>query len=128
MRYSILVVDDEPATCHMLRTMLEPEGYRVSEAYDGRNALRVIEDGLRPHAVIMDIMMPLLDGIGLARAIRQRDDIGGVPIILFSAKTRITALRDGIDAGADRFISKPIERSKLLSMLSDLLAEKYEKS
>ena len=107
----ILVVDDEPDSRRMLRTYFEVHGYDVTEAEDGHEA---VEKALQspPDLVIMDMAMPLVDGVNSARAMRQHDELRGVPIVALTGFGRFYAPR-ALEAGCDDVISKPVDFGRL---------------
>ena len=81
----ILVVDDEVAIVELLAELLSDEGYEVQHTYDGRNALTLLQSGLRPAVIITDIMMPGLDGWGLYHAVRDELEMSDAGVVLMSA-------------------------------------------
>lgn len=120
MTRSVLVVDDEPMTRTLLQLMLAPADYEVSEAGDGFEALEKIEQNT-PDIMILDVMMPNMDGLMLCRILREREDTANTPIILLSAKTTPDAIQEGLFAGANRYLTKPVSRKDLLESLAELL-------
>jgi len=117
---SVLVVDDEPMTRTLLQLMLAPADYEVYEAGDGFEALEKIEQQ-KPDIMILDVMMPNMDGLMLCRILREREDTVNTPIILLSAKTTPDAIQEGLIAGANRYLTKPVSRKDLLESLAELL-------
>ena len=114
----ILVVDDDRAVRESLRRSLEFNGYTVSMAADGAEALAGIS-GTNPDAVVMDVMMPRLDGIETTRALRS---VGNhVPILVLTARDAVGDRVEGLDAGADDYLSKPFALDELLARLRALL-------
>ena len=111
--YNILVVDDDKEIVESIEIYLNNEGYKVFKAYDGLEALDILmrED---IHLILMDIMMPKLDGIKATIKIRQDKNI---PIILVSAKSEDTDKIDALDAGADDYLTKPFSVEELLARL-----------
>ena len=101
--YNILVCDDEKDIVSALKIYLGADGYQIYEAYNGREALEVIERE-EIHLVLMDIMMPELDGIGAMIQIRQKSN---VPVILLTAKSEDTDKVLGLTVGADDYVTKP---------------------
>lgn len=116
--YTILVVDDEKDIVSALEIYLKAEGYRVLAAYNGKEALSVAahED---VHLILMDIMMPVMDGIEAVKAIRglDREDAGTIPIFAMTAQASSENVRKCLNAGMDGHIPKPIEASKLGSTI-----------
>ncbi|WP_246004248.1 response regulator transcription factor [Nocardioides marmoriginsengisoli] len=114
----ILVVDDDRAVRESLRRSLEFNGYQVSMAADGAEALAGISS-TNPDAVVMDVMMPRLDGIETTRALRS---VGNhVPILVLTARDAVGDRVEGLDAGADDYLTKPFALDELLARLRALL-------
>lgn len=122
MSWSVLVVDDEPMTRNLLRMMLSYAGYRIYEAEDGVDALEKIKQ-YTPDIVILDVMMPNMDGIDVCKQIRQDKSTVELPVIMLSAYTQPTAVEAGLAAGADKYLTKPISRKVLLEHVEALLME-----
>ncbi len=102
----ILIVDDEIDVVEVVTVLLEHEGYEILKAYDGQEALDVIEEVV-PDLVILDIMMPKIDGVEVCRRMREKEEMIDIPIVMFSAKLSAIDKKESFDAGADGFISKP---------------------
>ncbi|MDQ6934880.1 MAG: response regulator, partial [Actinomycetota bacterium] len=114
----VLVVDDDRAVRESLRRSLEFNGYDVSLAADGAEALAGIS-GWAPDAVVMDVMMPRLDGLETTRALRS---VGNdVPILVLTARDAVGDRVEGLDAGADDYLTKPFALEELLARLRALL-------
>jgi len=122
MSWSVLIVDDEPLTQDLLRLMLEPAGFRVTEAENGLVALQKVQEN-RPDIMILDVMMPFMDGITVCKKIRSNDETADLPIVMLSGKTHLNAVEEGLQAGANRYLSKPMSRSDLIQNLREVLAE-----
>lgn len=117
----ILVVDDEDMTRKLLRLMLERDGFTILEAEDGQQALAIIHE-TRPDVVILDVMMPNMDGFTTCQELRSRPETAEIPIILLSARSQAEAVRTGLQSGADRYMTKPISKPELVQTITDLLA------
>jgi two-component system response regulator MprA len=116
----ILVVDDEAAVRESLRRALTFEGYQVELAADGGEALYRLDAGeVEPDAIVLDVLMPNIDGLETAR--RLRDAGNHVPILMLTAKDEVQARVAGLDAGADDYVVKPFALSELLARLRALL-------
>lgn len=120
MLASILVAEDHPDSRDALRTLLEAYGYRVFLAEDGREAVhRAVE--FQPDLILMDIMMPGVDGLQATRELREREDVRQVPILA------LTAMEGGraraMEAGCDDYITKPIDLSVFFKKLQKWLEE-----
>jgi two-component system, OmpR family, response regulator MprA len=114
----ILVVDDDPALRTALDRALKLEGYRVSFAHDGRQALQMMTGGGQD-AVILDLGLPLMDGLEVCRRVRERGD--RTPVLMLTARDAITDRVEGLDAGADDYLVKPFALDELLARLRALL-------
>lgn len=113
----ILVADDEQSIREILRIYLENEGYEVIEAEDGADALRKIELD-KPDLVLLDIMMPILDGIEVCRQVRKHHDI---PIIMATAKDADDDRILGLEMGADDYVTKPFNNRELMARVKAVL-------
>ena len=112
----ILVVDDDPKTVELVRLYLERDGYSVVVAYDGLSALRVFREEL-PHLVILDLMLPGIDGVEICRLLRAESD---VPIIMLTARTQDRDKMTGLDTGADDYVTKPFSPGELAARVRAL--------
>jgi CheY-like chemotaxis protein len=119
-RRNILVVDDVPANRMVLGDMLRPLGFEMAEAASGREGLEKAQS-LRPDLILMDSVMPETDGLEATRRLRNLPGVGEVAIIAISANASGGNEATAIAAGADAFISKPIDRSALLAQIGELL-------
>jgi two-component system, OmpR family, response regulator MprA len=115
----VLVVDDERAVRDSLRRALELEGYEVELTGDGADALHRLEANGQPDAVVLDVLMPGVDGLEVCRRIRQRGN--GVPVLMLTARTEVENRVAGLDAGADDYLPKPFALEELLARLRALL-------
>jgi len=109
----ILVVDDDQNVLQMVSRTLELEGFCSITAADGESALALLEKD-KPDLVLLDIMMPGLDGFEVLKRIRQRSS---VPVIMLTAKNEVTTVRDTIGLGADDYIRKPFSIVELLARI-----------
>jgi len=114
----ILVVDDDAALRTALDRALKLEGYRVSFAHDGRQALQMMT-GSSQDAVILDLGLPLMDGLEVCRRVRERGD--RTPVLMLTARDAVTDRVEGLDAGADDYLVKPFALDELLARLRALL-------
>ncbi|WP_017324614.1 hybrid sensor histidine kinase/response regulator [Synechococcus sp. PCC 7336] len=115
----ILAVDDSSDNLFLLEKILGPEGYDVQTLSDPRQVLAEIERE-PPHLLLLDVMMPAMDGYEVTRQLRQETDLPFIPILLITAHDRASAVK-GLDAGADDFIRKPVEMDELLARVRSLL-------
>jgi signal transduction histidine kinase len=109
---TILIVDDEPTARETVIAMLEGQAYQLELATGGKQALKVLEK-LQPDLILLDVMMPGMDGFEVCRRIRSDPKLAEVPIILLTALDDRASLLMGIESGADDFLSKPIDRYEL---------------
>ncbi len=114
---TILVVDDEPKLVKVMREYLEHDGYRVVSAGDGREALERYQEA-RPDLVVLDLMLPELDGLEVCRRLR-RDS--GVPIIMLTARAEEVDELVGLELGADDYVTKPFSPRALLARIRSVL-------
>jgi adenylate cyclase len=119
----ILAVDDTPENLEILRLRLESQGYEVVTAADGEEALLRARE-VNPDLVLLDIMMPKLDGIEVVRAIRADPALRTLPVILVTAKADTRDVVAGLDAGGDDYLTKPFEHSALLARVRSMLRQK----
>ena len=118
MSYRVLLADDDRAIRESLERALELEGYAVTSVIDGVQALSVARRDA-PDVVVLDVMMPGVDGLGVCRVLRA-DGIH-TPILMLTARVELTARVAGLDAGADDYLAKPFELEELLARLRALL-------
>ena len=117
---TVLVVDDEPDLVELLQYALETEGFRVLTAADGVAALQIAE-AEKPDLVVVDIMMPRMDGIALTEQIRERAALRLTPILMLTARTEERDEILGLEAGADDYLPKPVSPRRLVSRVKALL-------
>ena len=122
MAKSILIVDDEPMARTLLRLMLVRSGYEVIEAVDGYDALEKLRTIL-PDLVVLDVMMPGLNGFDVCTNIRDSDATSRIPVIMLSAKTDTQSIEQGMSAGATKYLTKPVSPDELTRQVSDILAD-----
>ena len=117
----MLVVDDDPVILKLLRVNFEIEGFRVITAGDGREALGQIRRE-QPDVVITDVMMPGIDGLQVLDAIKADRDTAHLPVILLSAKAQTAEVQQGLDLGADDYVTKPFDPMELIDRVNAVLA------
>ena len=115
----ILVVDDERAVRESLRRALELEGYEIELAVDGREALERLEAEAQPDAVILDVLMPGVDGLEVCRRLRRSGS--RLPVLMLTARDAVENRVAGLDAGADDYVTKPFALEELLARIRALL-------
>ncbi len=118
----ILVVDDEIYIVHILDFSLGMEGYEVLTALDGEQALEKAR-AEHPDLIVLDIMMPKLDGYETCKLLKAGDDTKDIPVILLSAKGRNVDQKIGFEAGADDYITKPFSPRKLVERINAILGQ-----
>jgi two-component system alkaline phosphatase synthesis response regulator PhoP len=125
-QYKILLVDDEEDIIEFLTYNLQKEGFQVSAAFNGKQAIEKAKETL-PHLIIMDVMMPEMDGITAVSEIRKISDLDETLIIFLTARAEEYSQIAGLEAGGDDYISKPIKPKVLISKLISLLRRSVKK-
>ncbi len=113
--YNILVVDDDKEIVKAIDIYLSKEGYNILKAYNGKEALDVVKQNPQIHLIILDIMMPEIDGITVANEIRKDKSI---PIIMLSAKSEDYDKIEGLNSGADDYVTKPFNSMELIARVN----------
>ena len=116
--FLVVVAEDDPSVRNAVERVLELDGYQVQTANDGNAALDLITSA-KPHAVVMDVMMPFADGLTVTRELRQRGN--RTPILLLTARHEVGDRVAGLDAGADDYLVKPFAVDELLARVRALL-------
>ena len=120
MKLVVLVVEDETSLMTMLRYNLEKEGYHVTEAGDGEEAITVANE-TPPDAVILDWMLPRMSGVEVCRQLRRKTETRNTPIIMLTARTEEADKVRGLNVGADDYMTKPFSMVELLARIRALL-------
>jgi len=120
MRPAVLVVEDEPALSTLLRYNLEKEGFDVSEARDGEEALLQLKEA-KPDAVLLDWMLPRLSGLEVCRQIRRAPAWRDLPVIMLTARGEEGDRVRGLDSGADDYVVKPFSTTELIARLKAVI-------
>jgi two-component system, OmpR family, response regulator MprA len=115
----ILVVDDERAVRESLRRALELEGYEIDLAEGGSEALDLLASGMQPDAVVLDVLMPGVDGLEVCKRLRRSGN--QLPVLMLTARAEVENRVAGLDAGADDYVTKPFALEELLARLRALL-------
>jgi two-component system alkaline phosphatase synthesis response regulator PhoP len=118
----ILAVDDSPTILEMLKAILVGSGYEVITAADGSEALDVARSE-QPDLILLDVMLPKLDGYRVCRLLKFDQRYREIPIIMLTAKTEEQAMATGIRTGADQYLTKPVEPDRLLVAVAEELAK-----
>jgi len=116
----ILIAEDEPALRDVLRMQLELEDYEVLEAHDGRQALQKATEEL-PDLLLLDVMMPFMDGYGVCRQLRAQFSTRHIPVVMLTARTDMPAKVHGLEGGANDYVTKPWNRSELMLRIHNVL-------
>jgi PAS domain S-box-containing protein len=115
--FKILIVDDEPVNLQVLNNYLSLQNYHIIQASSGTEALAFIEDGFKPDAILLDVMMPRMTGYEVTQKIREKWQADEVPILLLTAKNQIADLVTGLKVGANDYLTKPISKDELLARI-----------
>jgi excisionase family DNA binding protein len=119
-RRLILIVDDDDRLREFVRVNLEMEGYSVREAADAEQGLAALEEE-PPDLILLDVMMPKMDGWEMLRRVQERHGVGSIPVIMFSGKVDEEAMRDAASRGAQGFIGKPFNPQQLIESTKQLV-------
>lgn len=104
--YRVLVVDDDPMVTRLLRNNLELEGFEVKEAWEGKRAMEMLQEEA-PDLLVLDIMMPRMDGWEVLKRVREDENLKGLPVVVLTAKVQDENIARGWKMGADGYITKP---------------------
>lgn len=121
MNGKILVVDDQAVMLRLMSHPLEQEGFQIVTAMSGREALQKLQ-AEQPELVILDIILPDMNGIDVCSHIRQEMGLVDLPVILLSGQTEVTAKIKGLEAGADEYVTKPVDPKEMVARVKALLA------
>ena len=118
----ILVVDDEVSLAELFSMMLEMEGYRVQVVHDVQSAKTALEE--EPvDLMFVDIMMPEASGLELCRYVRSEPYLANIPIVIVSARSQLEEVHEGLEAGADMYLLKPVSKGELIEAVQQTLAD-----
>lgn len=118
--HKILIVDDEPAILMSLDFLMKKEGYNVFIARDGEEAIEIIKKEL-PELIILDIMMPNVDGYEVCKYVKNTKELEHVKVVFLTAKTRKSDIEKGYEIGADDYVVKPFSTKELVKRVKQLL-------
>ncbi len=121
MAYKILVVDDEPPIVRLMEFILARQGHEMLVAVNGQEALDKVR-AHQPDLVLLDIMMPRIDGYEVARTLRADPATADLPIIMLSAKAQEEDIQKGMDVGVNEYITKPFSPDQLVHVVGDYLS------
>lgn len=122
-QFCVLIVDDRPENRRLLEALLAPRGYKTLLAENGPEAM-VVAGRDRPDLILLDVRMPGMDGYAVTRALRLQVETRNIPIILVTAMDDHQSRILGMDAGANDFLTKPIDRAQLWSRVHNLIVTK----
>lgn len=118
----ILIVEDERDLMTMIKLRLEAAGYQTSEAYDGQQGLEKARKE-KPDLIILDLMLPKMDGYRVCRLLKFDEKYKNIPIIMFTARAQDSDKKMGEEVGADAYVIKPFESKVLLDKIKELLGD-----
>ena len=118
----LLIVDDDPDVVETLKFRLEADNYKIIVAYDGKEALAKARQAM-PDLILLDLMLPELDGYKVCRLLKFDEKYRGIPIIMLTARAQEADKTQGIETGADRYMTKPYDYDKLRIQIGELLKE-----
>lgn len=116
----ILIVDDEVKNVKLLEALLSPQGFQIEKAYNGQEALECVQRR-RPSVVLLDVMMPVLDGFEVCRRLKSDPETQLLPVVIMTALGQVEDRIKGKEAGADDFLTKPVDRRELMARINSLL-------
>lgn len=119
MKHKILIVDDEPNILLSLDFLMKKNGYNVFIARDGEEALNIIIQE-KPEIIILDIMMPKVDGYEVCQYVRQHDEFASAKVVFLSAKSKESDIQKGYEMGADLYMTKPFSTRALVEKVKEL--------
>lgn len=116
----ILVCDDDPVILRLLQVNLELEGYEVLMAHNGEEALDIARDQ-SPDLIILDVMMPRMDGYQTVEALKADEHTRGIPVVFLSAKAQQADIEKGLDYGVEDYLTKPFDPTELLEVVQRIV-------
>jgi DNA-binding response OmpR family regulator len=116
----ILIVEDDPDAAQLIEIVLRRAGFRTLTAFNGWGALRNVQQE-KPALIVLDVMMPSIDGYEVCRRLRNDPDTETIPVLMLTAKTGSRAQKDGFESGADDYVFKPVKAEYLVSRVRALL-------
>jgi DNA-binding response OmpR family regulator len=119
-RKKVLLADDEEDIKTVVRLYLESRGFEVLTAFDGLDAISTAELA-QPDIILLDVMMPVMDGFEVARKLKANEKTRGIPIVMLSAASHAESIKKGLEAGARDYLVKPFEPSKLEELIHSVL-------
>jgi two-component system, OmpR family, alkaline phosphatase synthesis response regulator PhoP len=123
MSKRILIVDDEPNIARIIEMNLTREGYEVTKAADGIDGLEAARRE-RPDLILLDVHMPLMNGLEMLAQMKADPDLASLPVIMLTAQSGRDELARGLDAGAEYYVTKPIDPQQLMEMIGRFFADR----
>ena len=117
---TILIVDDSPTEIHIFKKILEKQGYKTAVARDGQEGLEVAKQ-VKPDLILMDVVMPVLNGFQATRKLRNDEETANIPVIMVTTKDQQTDINWGMRQGANEYLVKPVMPADLLDKIKGLL-------
>lgn len=124
-QFTVLIVDDEPVNLQVLVNYLALENYEIVQANNGWEALDAIENGLQPDLILLDVMMPRMTGYEVCQKLREKYLPNELPILMLTAKNQVSDLVEGLNSGANDYLTKPISKSELIARIKTHLQLSY---
>ena len=118
----VLVVDDEDMTRQMIVMFLKMSGHECAEAENGVVALEQVAKQ-KPDAIILDVMMPEMDGITMCKRLRANPSTESIPVLMLSGRSQLGAEEEGLEAGANAYMKKPMDPKEMLSVLTEMMVQ-----
>jgi two-component system alkaline phosphatase synthesis response regulator PhoP len=119
----ILIIEDDPATSRLIDYSLRHEGYQVLRASNGLEGIRKVREE-KPDLLILDVMLPGMDGYEICHSLRSHPDTASLPILMFSAKAQGIDKDTGLKVGADDYLAKPADPAEIVKRVENLLAKR----
>lgn len=123
MKKRVLLIEDDPSSVRLVSYTLEQEGYEVLTATNGLEGLKKVREEA-PDLLVLDVMLPGLDGFEVCRRLRADEQTAGLPVLMLSAKAQETDKTTGLKMGADDYLAKPADPSEIVARVANLLAMK----
>ncbi|NEP13244.1 MAG: ammonium transporter [Symploca sp. SIO2C1] len=116
-QFKVLIVDDEPVNLQVLVNHLSLENYAIAQAANGIEALELIDNGFQPDLLLLDVMMPKMTGYEVCQKVREKFPATELPVLMLTAKNRVSDVVEGLSAGANDYLSKPVSKKELLARI-----------
>jgi CheY-like chemotaxis protein len=124
MSHRVLVVEDEPENRLFIGLMLRTEGYEVQEAEDGHAALELLAAGPLPELILLDVMMPGLNGWQVFQRLRDNPRLAGIPVVMLTALAQRSDVERAVQLGVDGYLTKPFEPADLIHKMEETLSRR----